>query len=130
VYEKLKSALGDEHVFMDLDDIPHGANFAEHIEKVLSNASAVLVMIGPSWLNASNAKGRRLDDPEDFVRMEVATALEKNLRVIPVLLRGTEMPSPEELPDVLKGLSLRNAIRIYDDQFDAGIQRLMESVTD
>ncbi|PWQ94738.1 toll/interleukin-1 receptor domain-containing protein [Leucothrix arctica] len=128
VYEKLKSVMGDEHVFMDSDDIPHGADFAEHIEKVLDSASTVLVMIGPAWLNASNTQGRRLDNPQDFVRMEVATALEKKLRVIPVLLRNTEMPSSDELPDVLKGLSTRNAIRIYDDQFDSGIQRLIKSV--
>jgi hypothetical protein len=128
VHEKLKTALGDENVFMDVDDIPHGANFAKHIEKVLSKADTVLVMIGPAWLEISNTQGRRLDDPDDFVRMEVATALEKNLRVIPVLLRGAEMPTAEHLPDVLQALSMRNAIRIYDDQFDASIEKLMASV--
>lgn len=129
IYEKLKSALGDESVFMDMDDIPHGEDFAKHIEKVLNKADTVLVMIGNSWLNASNSQGRRLDNPEDFVRMEVATALTKDLRVIPVLLRGAEMPEPDELPDTLKALSTRNAIRIHDDQFDESIQRLIQSIT-
>lgn len=129
IYEKLKSALGDEHVFMDMDDIPHGENFAKHIGKVLSKADTVLVMIGAGWLNATNARGRRLDDPGDYVRMEVATALAKDLRVIPVLLRGAEMPQQDALPDDLKELSMRNAIRIYDDQFDASIQRLIDSLS-
>lgn len=128
IYEKLKSALGDEKVFMDMDDIPHGENFAKHIEKVLNEADTVLVMIGQSWLDASNAQGRRLDNPEDFVRMEVATALEKDLRVIPVLLRGVDMPDADSLPDDLKELCMRNAIRIHDDQFDASIQRLIGSI--
>ena len=128
IYEKLKAALGDENVFMDMDDIPHGENFAKHIEKVLNKADTVLVMIGQSWLNASNAQGRRLDNPGDFVRMEVATALEKDLRVIPVLLRGAEMPDAESLPEDLQELCMRNAIRIHDDQFDASIQRLIASI--
>ena len=129
IYEKLKSAMGDGSVFMDMDDIPHGENFAKHIEKVLNKADTVLVMIGQGWLNASNAQGRRLDNPEDFVRMEVATALAKDLRVIPVLLKGTEMPDPQTLPEDLQDLCMRNAIRIHDDQFDASIQRLIQSIS-
>ena len=129
IYEKLKTALGGEKVFMDMDDIPHGENFAKHIEKVLSKADTVLVMIGQTWLDASNAQGRRLDQPDDFVRMEIATALAKDLRVIPVLLRGAEMPTPESLPEDLQDLCMRNAIRIHDDQFDASIQRLIQSIS-
>lgn len=128
IYEKLKSILGDEAVFMDMDDIPHGENFAKHIEKVLGEADTVLVMIGQRWLNAANEHGRRLDNPSDFVRMEVATALTKNLRVIPVLLRGAQMPEPQSLPEELQDLCMRNAIRIHDDQFDASIQRLIQSI--
>ena len=128
VYQKLKGQLGVDKVFMDMDDIPHGVDFSEHLDKVLSNASTVLVMIGDSWLNATNASGRRLDNPGDFVRMEIATALERDIRVIPVLLNGAEMPTAQELPKVLQGLSRRNAIRIYDDQFEASIERLVESI--
>lgn len=129
IYEKLKSALGDENVFMDMDDIPHGEDFAKHIEKVLGKANTVLVMIGKDWLSASNAQGRRLDNPADFVRREIATALAKDLRVIPVLLRGAEMPESQALPDDIQALSMRNAIRIHDDQFDASIQRLIQSIS-
>ena len=130
IYEKLKTAMGDENVFMDMDDIPHGEHFAEHIDKVLSKASTVLVMIGQRWLNASNAQGRRLDSPSDFVRMEIARALSNGSRVIPVLLKGAEMPQQQELPEDLQALCMRNAIRIYDDQFDASIERLIQSISD
>ncbi len=128
IYEKLKLALGDDKVFMDLDDIPHGVDFSEHLEKVLSSASTVLVMIGDAWLNASNEHGRRLDNPSDFVRMEVATALDRDIRVIPVLLKNAQMPTQEALPEALQSLTKRNAIRIYDDQFEASIQRLIASL--
>ena len=115
---------------MDLDDIPHGVDFAEHLGKVLDSASTVLVMIGEGWLNASNEHGRRLDHPQDYVRMEIATALEKNIHVIPVLLKSAQMPSQSQLPKALASLSKRNGIRIYDDQFDASIQKLVESIAE
>lgn len=128
IYEKLKQALGDDKVFMDMDDIPHGVDFSQHLEKVLGNASTVLVMISDGWLNASNEYGRRLDNPSDFVRIEVATALARDIRVIPVLLKGAQMPGQQALPKALQSLSKRNAIRIHDDQFEASIQRLIESI--
>jgi hypothetical protein len=128
IYQKLKEALGDEKVFMDLDDIPHGTDFSEHLEKVLDNATTVLIMIGEGWLNASNNQGRRLDDPDDFVRIEVATALRRDVRVIPVLLKQAQMPTEAELPEDLQALSRRNAIRIHDDQFDGSIQKLVKSI--
>jgi hypothetical protein len=128
IYEKLKAVMGDENVFMDMDDIPHGEDFAKHIEKVLSKANTVLVMIGEGWLNASNAQGRRLDDVNDFVRLEIATALKRGIRVIPVLLKNAQMPAKQELPEDLQDLCMRNGIRIHDDQFDLSIQRLIASV--
>ena len=128
IYQSLKEALGPEKVFMDLDDIPHGVDFSEHLEKMLGNATTVLIMIGEGWLNASNDEGRRLDDPDDFVRIEVATALNRDVRVIPVLLKQAQMPNEAELPDALKALSRRNAIRIHDDQFEESIQKLVKSI--
>lgn len=128
IYEQLKNTFGDEQVFMDMDDIPHGEDFVTHIEKCLSKANTMLVMIGQNWLNAENAKGRRLDNPEDFVRLEVATALQRDIVVIPVLLKNTQMPSEEDLPKVLQALSRKNGIRIHDDQFDASVQILIQAI--
>lgn len=128
IYEKLKASLGDENVFMDMDDIPHGENFITHIEKVLESAGTALIMIGTGWLDAENEGGRRLDDPSDLVRQEVATALAKGLRVIPVLLKGAQMPNTEDLPEELKELSRLNALKIYDDQFEASVERLIASL--
>jgi hypothetical protein len=128
IYQKLKDALGDDKVFMDLDDIPHGVDFSEHLDKVLGNATTVLIMIGEGWLNASNEQGRRLDDSSDFVRIEVASALKRDVKVIPVLLKQAQMPSEAELPEDLQALSRRNAIRIHDDQFESSIQKLVKSI--
>ncbi|MEZ5453830.1 MAG: toll/interleukin-1 receptor domain-containing protein [Thiothrix sp.] len=128
IYEQLKKALGDDAVFMDLDDIPHGEDFVEHIEKVLAKANTLLVMIGERWVNAANAKGRRLDDPGDFVRLEVAKALHRNIRVIPVLLKNAQMPGVDQLPEDLHKLTRKNGIRIHDDQFEASVQRLLEAI--
>ncbi|WP_228288014.1 toll/interleukin-1 receptor domain-containing protein [Thiothrix subterranea] len=128
IYEQLKRALGDNAVFMDVDDIPHGEDFVVHLDKVLTKANTVLVMIGEQWLNAANANGRRLDDPNDFVRMEIAKALQRNIRVIPVLLKNAQMPTAAALPETLQTLSRKNGIRIYDDQFEASIQRLLDAI--
>jgi hypothetical protein len=128
IYEQLKKALGDDAVFMDLDDIPHGEDFVDHLEKVLSKASTLLVMIGEHWLNAANAKGRRLDDPDDFVRLEITKALQRDIRVIPVLLKNAQMPTAAELPESLQKLPRKNGIRIHDDQFAASTQRLLEAI--
>lgn len=128
IYEQLKKVFGDDAVFMDLDDIPHGEDFAVHIDKVLSKANTLLVMIGEQWGNASNAKGQRLGQPDDFVRLEIAKALQRNIRLIPVLLKNAQMPGSGELPEVLQPLTRKNAIRIHDDQFEASIQRLVEAI--
>ena len=130
LYKQLSETYGSENIFMDLDDIPHGSDFVATIEAVLSKAQIVLVMIGEDWLNASNAQGRRLDNPNDFVRLEVATALDRDIRVIPVLLKNAKMPSEDELPDVLKKLARRNAIQIHDDQFEESVNKLIEAIAD
>lgn len=128
IYEQLKKVLGDDAVFMDLDDIPHGEDFVEHIGKVLAKANTLLVMIGEKWVNAANTKGRRLDDPGDFVRLEIAKALQRDIRVIPVLLKNAQMPGVDELPEDLQKLHRKNGIRIHDDQFEASVQRLIEAI--
>src|SRR5436190_11201690 len=84
IYERLATVLGAEQVFMDLDSLPLGVDFVEHLERALSTATVALVLIGPAWLDAADEDGgRRLDDPRDFVRVEVAAALRASVRVIP-----------------------------------------------
>jgi hypothetical protein len=98
IYERLEAAFGAGHVFMDVDSLPLGIDFVEHLERALSTTDVALVLIGPGWLEAADETGaRRLDDPDDFVRIEVAAALRASLRVIPVLVDGAQMPKSRPL---------------------------------
>jgi len=125
LYDHLKNYFGSERVFFDVDTIPAGTDFAQKINNELDQSQVVLVLIGKGWLEVKDAAGnRRLDDPHDYVRMEVETALSKNVRVIPVLLQGAEMPSAKALPEALYDFSRRNAIRLDDDQWNSDFKIL------
>ena len=94
IYEALVKEIGFDQVFFDIDDIPYGVNFKTHLDRVVSECGIMLVMIGPDWSNATDAKGqRRLDDPTDFVRIEVESAIERGLTVIRFFLKGRVCPA-------------------------------------
>jgi hypothetical protein len=125
LYDYLKSYFGEERVFFDVDTIKPGTNFEQKISTELDESGVVLVLIGRWWLQVKDAAGnRRLDDPHDYVRMEIETALGKNLMVIPVLLQGADVPPAKSLPEPLYELSRRNAIRISDDQWNSDFKLL------
>lgn len=118
LHDYLRNYLGDERIFFDVATIQAGVNFEQKINNELDNSEAVLVLIGNQWLDSKNTEGnRRLDNPQDYVRFEIETALSKNIPVIPILLQGAEMPSKKELPDALSDLSRHNAIRLNDDHW-------------
>jgi hypothetical protein len=120
LHDYLKDYFGAQRIFFDVDTIQAGANFEQKINTELDNSDAVLVLIGNQWLDCRDAEGnRRLDDPQDYVRLEIATALGKNITVIPILLQGSQMPSGNALPDALRDLSMRNAIRLNDDHWNS-----------
>jgi uncharacterized membrane protein YidH (DUF202 family) len=111
---------------MDVDTIEPGADFVARIEDAVGSAAFLLVVMGRGWVDAQDELGRRrLDDPEDFVRLEVASALQRNVRVIPVLVGGAAMPESEQLPAILAGLSRRNALVVSDLDWRAGMARLL-----
>jgi len=111
---------------MDVDAIEPGADFVERIEDAVGSAAVLLVVIGRDWIESKDDLGRRrLDDPEDFVRLEVASALQRDVRVIPVLVGGARMPESAELPAALAGLSRRNALVVSDLDWRAGMSRLL-----
>jgi nitrate reductase NapE component len=112
IYDRLQAVFGRDRVFMDLDSIPFGVDFRTHISESLNRCDILLVVIGPRWSGASPDGSRRIDDPTDFVRLEVAHALSRDIRVIPLLIDRTEMPSSTALPEDLKSLSFRNALRV------------------
>jgi hypothetical protein len=128
LYDRLSTHFGKENVFMDVDSIELGLDFIEVLERTISTCDAVVVVIGKQWLSASDSDGhRRLDDPEDLVRIEVAVALDRKVRVVPALVGGGRMPRSQDLPQALALLSRRNALEISDGAaFHPSITRLIE----
>lgn len=114
---------------MDVDNLEPGVDFVERIQAAVGSADALLVVIGRGWLNAKNLDGeRRLDDPEDFVRVEVGLALHGDPVVIPVLVGGATMPTEEELPADLALLARRNALTLVDADWRSGLAKLVAAL--
>jgi hypothetical protein len=126
--EALEKRLGRGSVFRDVLDIVPGADFVEAIRQRLAGAQAVLVLIGPRWLGGDTPGARRIDDAQDFVRLEVQEALASGAHVIPVLLPGATMPGEDELPAPLQPLARRNAMSLGDTHWGADIDRLVASI--
>jgi hypothetical protein len=123
--EKLLREFGGKNVFMDVDSIPVGVDFEKRLQDTLDQSAIVLSLIGRNWLNVSNANGRRLDDPSDYVRTELTRAFAQSKTVIPVLVDGAGMPTERELPSSLQALSKRNAFELRNANFEWDAKRLM-----
>lgn len=129
IQERLRRALGRNRLFMDVDNVPFGVNFAKFLQDELHRCDVLLVVIGRNWLGARGDDGRRrLDKPDDIVRTEIATALRRNIRVIPMLLDGAAVPKADELPEELKDLALSNALDLRHASFNNDISRLIRSL--
>lgn len=114
---------------MDVAAIEPGRDFRKAIDQSVANCSVVLAMIGLDWLQTKDASGgRRLDDPNDFVRIELASALSREIPVAPVLVRGAKMPRVEELPDNLKELAYRNAVELTHARWKSDVQVLIRAL--
>jgi hypothetical protein len=115
----------EEHVFRDVE-IPPGADFGEYITGLVDKCNVVLAIIGPRWLDARDREGeRRIDDPQDWVRLEIERALARDgVEVIPVLVDGARLPPREELPASLLGLRRRNAFELSDSRWDYDLDQL------
>jgi hypothetical protein len=124
ICDRLESAFGSEHVFMDVEDIAPGADFAEAIDKTVGSCDVLLAIIGPRWVEL--LKGPRGD--LDFVVYEIAVALNRGVTVIPVLVGGAKMPLQSELPPELAALTRRQAISMRDSGFDQDANDLVRSV--
>jgi hypothetical protein len=130
----LKARLGRDNVFMDVDNIPVGVDFRQHLAQAVSRCDILLAVIGDHWLEARYAEGpkqgqRRLDDPDDYVRIEIQSALARNIRVVPVLVRGATMPRPDDLPGDLKPLAFRQAAEVRPGRdFGHHLERLIHDL--
>ena len=123
----LTRRFGKDQVFLDIDTIDPGTDFVRVLHKSLQETAAVLVVIGPRWTSARAANGtRRLDDANDFVRLEVETSLARNIPVVPVLVQGATMPRAEELPGPLASLANRQAASLDHAEFHDDAERLCE----
>lgn len=127
--DKLLQEFGEDQCFRDIDDIEAGVDFVQSINEAVGTCEVLITVIGRDWVSMTDGRGNlRLEDPNDFVRLEIAAALSRNVRVIPVLVGGAEMPSAEQLPDALEPLSRRQAHEITDTRWDFDVGRLLDSI--
>jgi hypothetical protein len=127
--DDLVKHFGENSVFMDVTTIEAGRDFRKAIDESIADCGVVLVVIGPEWLDTRNALGvRRLDDPLDFVRIETASALRRDIPVVPVLMRGAKMPRVEQLPEELKDLAYRNCVELTHVRWKSDVQVLINAL--
>lgn len=130
IYDRLIGKFGKGPIFKDVDSIPLGLDFKEYLDMKVGECDVLLAIIGNEWLTASDSSGeRRLDDPTDFVRIEIEAALERKIPVIPLLVRDARMPRAQDLPPGLQKLVYRNGIPIRSDpDFHRDMDRLIASL--
>ena len=129
LYDRLTAHFGPDHVFMDIDQIEPGEDFVEVIQEKLKAVQVAVALIGKQWLDITDAAGqRRLDNPEDWVRLEIEVLLARRIRVIPVLVGGAALPKSTQLPECLVPLTRRQAIEITDHRFHADADKLIKAL--
>jgi hypothetical protein len=133
LFDRLREQFGraedGARVFMDVEGIAPGADFVQAIDKAVAASDVTLAIIGPAWLDCKDAHGqRRLDDPEDFVRLEIVSALRRNKIVIPVLVHEAEMPAEDLLPQELKSLARRQAVTLTDTNWESDMAQLQSTL--
>ncbi len=128
IYDRLVERFGKPHVFKDVDSIPLGVDFRKHLSDSVGKCSVLLAIISRGWLQQADGE-RRIDQSNDFVRIEMEAALQRNIPVIPVLVQGASLPSESELPHTLRELAYRNATVVRPDpDFHGDIARLLDGI--
>ncbi|HEY6254075.1 MAG TPA: PASTA domain-containing protein [Candidatus Angelobacter sp.] len=129
LYDDLIRQFSEASVFMDVAAIEVGRDFRKAIDQSVATCGVLLALIGKNWIEARNEDGqRRLDDPADFVRLELAAALKRDIPVIPVLVQGARMPRAEQLPDSLKELAYRNGVELTHPRWASDLQLLIKAL--
>ena len=129
LFDQLADRFGEEQIFMDIDTMKFGLDFVEQIQKAVQSCHVLIAVIGKTWVHIQDEEGnRRLDNPEDFVRVEIQAALERNIPVVPLLVGGAEIPKASDLPDPLGKLTRRHAMKMSDFRFRADATRLIEQI--
>jgi hypothetical protein len=126
IYDRLKDDFGEENIFKDVDNIPFGVDFVEHLDLEVQKCNVLFVVIGARWLNSDSGERARLEDSNDFVRVEIASGLRRGIPVVPLLVDGARMPREDQLPDDIKLLARRNGTDIrHDPDFHGDMTRLL-----
>jgi Interferon-induced transmembrane protein/TIR domain len=129
LYNELQKYFDKEQIFKDFNTILPGDDFVYSIENALNKCDVLLVIIGKTWLDIADDKGRRrLEDPDDFVRLEVSTALSRNIQVIPVLFDNVSMPRADDLPENMRMLYRRQFVQIDNTRFEDDVRNLAEAI--
>jgi TIR domain len=127
--DDLAESFNEDSVFMDVAAIQPGRDFRKAIDESIHKCSVLLAIVGPVWLEAKNALGeKRLEDEGDFVRLEIASALQRDIPVVPVLVRGAKMPRAEQLPQDLRELAYRNAVELTHARWKSDLQILIRAL--
>lgn len=127
--EQLKVRFGSKSIFMDIDTIAPGVDFTDALQKAMSSCNVLLAIIGPNWATATDKCGNlRIEDPNDWVRVEIAAALKRNIRVIPVLVGGATIPTMDILPDELDPLAHRQAHEVTDKRWNFDVEQLLKAL--
>jgi len=127
LYNELTSRFGEESVFMDVDNIALGRDFRQALHERLESCDLMLVLVGRDWVDARNSSGaRRLEDPTDFVSLEIEAALKRNIAVTPVLVQGAQMPTLEQLPANVKDFAYRNGFELSHSRWESDVQEMFK----
>jgi hypothetical protein len=125
LFDRLQEVFSRDRLFMDVESIEPGLDFVQALQEQVAQCDVLFSVIGKGWLDARDETGaRRFDNPADFVRIEIEAALAQGKRVIPVLVGEARMPRADELPDAMKPLARRNAVRLTHERFRADTQGL------
>ena len=131
LYDHLSNHFGEDRVFMDIDSIAIGTDFAKAVIDAVSGCNILLALIGPRWSAITDSKGiRRVDYPQDFVRVEIETALQRDIRVVPVLIDGAVLPQAADLPPSLRPLIRRQALELSHTSFRSQVSHLIAAADD
>ncbi len=129
LFDDLIKCFGEQSVFMDVAGIEPGRDFRRVIDEHVASCAVLLAIIGKTWLDTKDEGGhRRLDDPMDFVRLETASALKRDIPLVPVLVQGAHMPRAEQLPPDLVDLAFRNAVELTHARWESDLQILIKTL--
>lgn len=129
LYDRLQARFGKENVFMDFDSIPAGVDFREQIQETIERSDVVVAVIGHQWFGERGDGSRRIDDPNDFVRLEIEYALGRKIPIIPLLVNNRSMPAPQELPEALSPLAFRNGLPLDSGRdFHNHVDRIVSGI--